>query len=106
MTIQFSTFRLPLTTINDDDLPMEIDDQHLLSLLMWCKYRAYDKQDEDTYDKKRAADFKDRFSAYCEEAKDAQRRARHNPGPVAYGGIPITGAPRSPTPPRYGNTYY
>lgn len=93
MTIQLTTFRLPLVSITadtEDSIP-EIDDQHALSILLWVKHRAYDKQDTETYDKNKAADFKARFEAYCLQAKREQIRARHIAGAVAYGGIPIRG---------------
>ncbi|HOU64410.1 MAG TPA: hypothetical protein PK861_00055 [Thermomonas sp.] len=86
VTIKLSVFRLPLVTITDDE-PLEIPLQHHLGLLLWMKHRAYSVHDAETYDKTKAADFKAEFETYCTAAKTEQRRLRHKPRTVAYGGI-------------------
>ena len=80
-------YRLPLTPLDDFDLPLEIDAEHHQHLLLWCKHLAYSKQDSETFDKTRASEFEVRFGAYCEQVKAEERRKRHKTRVVAYGGI-------------------
>lgn len=89
LTIELQVFRLPLTEITGTDRSeqFEIDRQHHMSLLHWMKFRAYGKEDVETYDRRKAEEHETRFLAYCEQAKEEQVRARHTPGTVAYGGI-------------------
>lgn len=89
LTVNLVTFRLPLNTLNDDDQQLEIDAQHHRHLLLWCKGLAYDKQDTETYDKRKAADYKAAFKDYCAQALREQERARRVSNAVAYGGIPM-----------------
>lgn len=105
VTLNLQVSRLPLITLTGDNsnLSPEIDDQHALALLLWCKSRAYGKQDQDTYDKTKSAAYKDLFYAYCAAAKDEQIKARHTPGNIAYGGIPIGVSHNIP---RYNNDYF
>lgn len=89
VTVELLVFRLPLVTINDatGDDELEIDPQHHLHLLHWVKHRAYSKQDAEAFDKTKAAEFEQKFYAYCTQAQIEQRRARHKPRAVAYGGL-------------------
>lgn len=87
MTVKLSVFRMPLADITDASPAFEIAAQHHLNLLPWIKYRAYSKQDVETLDKTRAADFQATFEGYCTRVKAEQARARHKPRAVVYGGI-------------------
>lgn len=88
LTAHLSVFRLPLVTITDDgDQALEIDEQHHLHLLLWAKHLAYDKQDAETFDRRKSDDFAARFRMYCADVKKEQDRARRVVGTVAYGGI-------------------
>lgn len=87
LTIKLSVFRLPLLDITDASPALEIAPQHHLNLLMWVKYRAYSKQDSETFDKQKAEDSEALFQAYCGRVKAEQARARHKPRSVAYGGL-------------------
>lgn len=84
--LSLQIFRLPLEALTDDDQPLEIDEQHHLPLLHWVKFRAYSKDDVETYDPRKAEQNEQRFYAYCANAKREQGRARHSAGTVAYGG--------------------
>lgn len=87
-TVQMSVYRLPLVDITvDGDQEFEIDAQHVLSLLLWMKHRAYDKQDAETFDRRKSDDFQARFRAYCAQAQQEQQRARRVHGNVVYGGV-------------------
>lgn len=83
--LHLNTFRLSETLAVGDE--PEIDEQHHRHLLMWVKHLAYDVQDSETYDSRKAEDFAQRFRAYCTEAKTEQERARRVVGAVVYGGI-------------------
>ena len=98
--IQLIVDRLPLKTINDEDLKLEIAEQHHINLLMWMKHRAYAKQDADTYDAKKSNDFRAEFEEYCRMSKHEKDRAKSKVRIVQYGGI---GGANSGT--RYHNGY-
>lgn len=84
--LELAVFRLPLDRITDGGQFLEIDEQHHIHLLMWMKHRAYNKQDADTYDPRRAEKYENQFLAYCAMARVEQERARRQTGVVAYGG--------------------
>lgn len=86
--IQLAVYRMPLITITDDrDQALEIDAKHHVALLLWMKHRGYDKQDAETFDRRKSDEFKDRFMAYCFKAKQEEERARRVLGNVIYGGL-------------------
>jgi hypothetical protein len=86
--VNLSVYRLPLIMINaDGDQELEIDAQHHTALLHWMKHRAYDKQDAETFDRRKSDDFKARFEAYCNKAQQDAQRARRVQGNVVYGGL-------------------
>ena len=87
VTVNLSVFRLPLTSITAAAQAFELDAQHHRHLLLWAKHLAYDKQDAETFDRRKSDDFAARFRAYCDDAKKEQDRARRVVGTVAYGGI-------------------
>lgn len=88
VTLNLTVFRLPLVDITDvGDQAFEIDDIHVRHLLLWMKYLAYSKQDAETFDRMRAAEFKALAEAYHVKVKEEQRRKRHKVRTVAYGGI-------------------
>lgn len=83
--VELRTFRLPFDmTVGGS---FEIDDQHVLNLLYWVKYRAYSIQDPDARDEKKAALCKAEFEAYCAKAKVEQSRIRRPVSTVTYGGL-------------------
>lgn len=87
VTINLEIFRLPLLPITGLLQALEIAEQHHRALVMWMRYRAYCKQDADTLDLKRAADYEQKFDAYCFKALAEQERARRAVGTTIYGGI-------------------
>jgi hypothetical protein len=54
---------------------------------MWVKALAYGKQDAETFDRTKQKEFEQKFFGYCDQVQAEQRRARHKPRAVAYGGI-------------------
>lgn len=87
VTINLEVFRLPLYEIVETNQPLEIAAQHHRGLVHWMRYRGYSKQDADTIDLKRAADYEAKFDAYCYKALAEQERARRHVGATVYGGI-------------------
>ncbi|MDQ8046832.1 MAG: hypothetical protein REI11_19670 [Patulibacter sp.] len=84
--LQLLVFRLPLVRITAVGQELEVSDEHQVGLMHWLKKRAYLKQDADAFDKLKAADFEQRFYAFCAEVKEEERRKAHKPRTVAYGG--------------------
>ncbi len=79
--------RLPLKRITDaGDQKLEIAEQHHQHMVLWMAHRAYSKQDTETADRNRAADFEMKFRNYCDEAKHEKERALHKTRVVNYGG--------------------
>lgn len=86
-TIELAVFRLPLNDIVDDASTLEIPSHHHTHLLKWVRSRAYGKQDADTFDRVKAAEYEAAFRNYCEEVKREQSRVRRTTGTVQYGGL-------------------
>lgn len=86
--LTLTVYRMPLESLTESSMSseLEIDEQHHIHLLHWMKYRAYRKEDAETFDKSRSAENKLSFQAYCEQAKDEIARREHKVRVVAYGG--------------------
>ena len=87
MPIKLSVFRLPLKKLDDEGVPLEIDDQHRASLLLWMKHLAYAKQDAETLDRAASRENYELFHEYCAAAKVEQHRRRFPVGAIQYGGL-------------------
>lgn len=87
VVVQMSVFRLPLVDVTESTPALEIDAQHHMPLLFWVKHKAYDKQDAETFNRRKSDEFEARFRAYCATATAEQERARRTVGTVQYGGI-------------------
>lgn len=88
VTLELSTFRLPLDTITDaGDQELEIDEQHHRHLLLWVKSLAYDNHDVEMFDRRKSDDYAAKFKDYCFRAMKEQERARRSNNTVIYGGI-------------------
>ena len=85
-TINLIVYRMPLEDITGSGIDLEIDEQHHEYLLLWMKHRAYCKQDAETYDKGKAAEFEFRFREYCRQAREEREKREHKYRTVAYGG--------------------
>lgn len=84
--IRLTVFRRPLSRTKPT-AEFAIPAQYHERLLHWVKHLAYLKQDAETLDSKKAELEGITFRTYCEQAKTEQRRKRHKPRAVAYGGI-------------------
>lgn len=88
VTLNLAVYRLPLVPITDiGDQMLEIDIQHHVNLMLWMKHRAYDKQDAETFDRRKSEEYEQRFKAYCARVSQEMQRARRVQGNVAYGGF-------------------
>ena len=88
-TVQLVVFRMPLTPISQDNDSgtFEIGAEHHPFLLHWVKYLAFNKQDAETFNRTKAAEHEAAFDRYCFDVRLEQRRLRHKPRAIAYGGI-------------------
>lgn len=82
--------RRPLNEIVDEDSKLELPTYQHLCLLYWVKYKAFMKQDGETFDGSKATDFRAAFDAAVEDAKGEKRAREDTKRVVQYGGIPMT----------------
>jgi hypothetical protein len=88
--IRLYVYRRPLYTVTDGDSLLEVPDFRRHCLLYWVKYRAYAKQDVETFDGAKAEDFLQMFNDSVDVAKK-EKSSREDPKRVvAYGGIPMS----------------
>jgi hypothetical protein len=89
-TARLSVYRLPLETISTSDMFFAFSDigaEHIDSLLLRMKARAYGRQDADTFDRTARDYYTKAFDDYCTLAKSEWERFKYKPRVVAYGGI-------------------
>lgn len=79
--------RLPLRKVEGEDSVLEIDSQHHLSLLCWIKYKAFMKQDVETFEGSKAVDFRMMFSEALGRARKEKSAREDRKRTVRYGGI-------------------
>ncbi len=88
--IKLYVFRRALHELSYKSEEFEIAPQYHLNLLNWVKYKAYGKQDVETFDGKKAAEFRIEFALGVKKAW-RDREARHDRRRVvSYGGIPMS----------------
>jgi len=87
--VQLMVDRLPACDLTADAAPqeLEVDKQHHEALLLRMKEMAYLKQDAETLNKTKSADFGEQFRAYSTWAKQEKDRAKHKTRVVSYGGV-------------------
>ena len=88
--IRLYVYRRPLEEITGRNNEPEITSYYHLNLLNWVKYKAYMKQDVETFDGPRAADFRKAFSSGVEDAKNEKSSREDRKRLVRYGGIPMS----------------
>lgn len=84
--------RLPLidinsTTVGNSTAVLEIDEMHHRHLILWMKALAHMKQDAETFNQGKAAEFDMAFRQYCLQAKHDRELHEHKYRTVSYGGI-------------------
>lgn len=86
-TVQLLVDRLPLEPLDEDSDAFEIRDEYQLDLLHGMKWRAYLKQDPETFDRAKSQEFFELFREAADAARRAQEKRRHKPRAVVYGGL-------------------
>lgn len=84
--LRLTVYRMPMEPIAADSDEFEIAEHHHRALLTWMKHLAYAKQDAETYDRGRSAEFSEAFLAHCDLAKSERSRREHKYRTVQYGG--------------------
>lgn len=87
-TINLLIERLPLTTITGASQSFtDVAPHHHFHFLKWMRSLAYNKQDADTFDVKKAEAERQAFEVYCALAKREKDQYKHKVRVVRYGGI-------------------
>jgi hypothetical protein len=88
-SIRLYVYRRPLSEIVDENSELEIPSYQHVSLLDWVKYRAFMKQDVETFDGTKAASFRTSFTDFVGQAKKEKSAREDTKREMAYGGIPM-----------------
>lgn len=81
--------RLPRDEITSLSSELEISSYHHMNLLNWVKFKAYMKQDAETFDGTRAGEFKSAFVDGLSAARRDKEAREDRKRVVQYGGIPM-----------------
>ncbi len=88
--IRLYVYRLPREEITGTASELEIPSYHHMNLLNWVKYKAYMKQDVETFDGSRAKEFRMEFVEGITNAKKDKAAREDRKRVVQYGGIPMS----------------
>lgn len=83
-------YRRPLDEITSTNTELEVSSYQHLNLLNWVKYKAYMKQDVETFDKTKALEFRAAFVDGVMAAKKDKASREDRQRVVQYGGIPMS----------------
>jgi hypothetical protein len=86
-TLLLQVERLPKDTIESCDDELEIRKEYVPALLAWSCFRAWSKQDAETFDEKAAATNLALFEDHASRAKTEQSRRTSQAGIMKYGGL-------------------
>lgn len=86
-TLLLMVDRLPINDLKQCDDPLEIRKEYVPALIAWAAFRAWNKQDAETFDEQAAQRSYSLFRDHAERARIDQRRRTSQPGTVKYGGI-------------------
>lgn len=86
--LQLSIYRMPLNPLNAQ-AQFEIPEQYRGALLDWMKYKAYSKDDAETFDRVRADQSLAKFASLVDGymTTESQRRGSPQAGGIQYGGL-------------------
>ncbi len=87
--IRLYVYRQPLNRIVNADSILEIQSHHHLALLDWVKYKAFMKQDVETFDQVKAEDMRATFEIYASIATREKATREDRKRTVVYGGVPM-----------------
>lgn len=86
--LELNVYRLPLNDIDETSSAFELTDvRHQRALVHYMKYRAYMKQDADTYDPKSSERSRATWELELTEIKREIKRKRFRMHTVRYGGL-------------------
>lgn len=88
--IRLYVYRRPLEDITGAGSELEIPSYHHLNLLNWVKYRAYMKQDVESFDGTKATEFRAAFVDWVTQARKEKAGREDRKRIVQYGGIPMS----------------
>jgi len=86
-TLLLQVDRLADKKITDCDQILETRPEHDTAIVAWAAYRAWLKQDAETFDEKASERQLALFNGYMGRGKITQKRRNSQPGIVKYGGI-------------------
>ena len=89
-SIRLFVYRRPLMGIVDRKSLLEIPAHQHLNLLNWVKYKAFMKQDVETFNGAKSSDFRTAFSDFVRDAKKEKSSREDRKRIVQYGGIPMS----------------
>jgi hypothetical protein len=69
------------------EVPLEVRAEHHIHLIKGMKGYAYAKQDADSFNPVKSAQFAAEFAAYCAQVQDEKERRADKPRLIAYGGL-------------------
>jgi hypothetical protein len=88
--LRLFVYRRPLEEIVSVATDLEVASFHHLNLLNWVKYKAYMKQDVETFDKTKALEFRVAFVDGVASARKEKASREDRKRVVQYGGIPMS----------------
>jgi len=88
--LRLYVYRRPLEEITKSSTQFEIPSHHHLNLLNWVKYKAYMKQDVESFDLSKASDFRLAFTDWIVGARKEKAAREDRKRIVSYGGIPMS----------------
>ena len=86
-TLLLHVERKPINTLSACTDYMEVKEDYHRAIIEWALYRAYSKQDAETFDMQKATAAKTNFYDEVAEAKRSYRKRHGRLGQVSYGGI-------------------
>jgi hypothetical protein len=83
-TLLFQVERLPKNVLDDCDQNIEVRREYIPALVAWACYRAWNKQDGETFDEKAALLNLDLFEDHANRARIEYKQRHATPGTVRY----------------------
>jgi hypothetical protein len=86
-TLLLQVERLPKDFVDDCNDILEIRREHIPAIVAWACFRAWIKQDAETFDEKAAKASRDLFDDHAYQASIEYKKRYAQPGIVKYGGV-------------------
>jgi hypothetical protein len=86
-TLYLQVERLPLSPITECDQLLEVRPEYIPALVAWITFRAWLKQDGETFDESASSRAFALFERHTSRAKFELHRRHSTPGQVRYGGL-------------------